>query len=287
MLILSYFDRRAGPMIYLTAPADLDRKPYENIKSLLDRDEQGFFTHSFSPDIKTANYIFSLDSEWARGRSEGVMISAICYEEEPDYERYERILSRFTDKLKLIPDMYKAFYNHVKMKEIDEDVGIHYLILKEELKNIDKILSLKKIETHGQVLSYSEINKKEKISIPSDISKQLGILAKKNYFLVYRTRNQAMKVDMIPIDADEVFGLKIIFREAMNLPIIQNITQIISKHENKGLSLIFTTGICQEGSRCIYELYVDTSKFILEQIMEDLAEIEGILQIDMQLIKEE
>ena len=287
MLILSYFDRRMGPRIFLIVPSDLvdtERELLDNVKTLLDRDEAGFFTHNFTPELKTANYIFNIESKWARGRQEGLMISALCSEEDPDYVSYERVLTYFINKLKNIPDMFKAFYSDsINHKSDDEDIKIHYLILKEELKNVYKILSLKPIETYGQLISFEKLKEQERINLSNDIIRSLKIIAKKNYFIVFRTRDQTIKLDMIPVDTDEIYSLKIIFGEQMTFSIIQRISVILTAYD-KELTLIFTTGVCQEGNKCIYEVYIDTNKGVLEKIMEKIATMSGIVEIEMQLI---
>ncbi len=291
MLVLSYFDTRLGPRVFLTVPSDLISRSgsasenIDSIKKLLDRDEEGFFIHNFSPELKTANLIFNIFSKWARGRQETIMVSAICSEEEPDYLIYEKVLIAFKEKISAMPDIYKAFYKDSIVREEDADnIKIYYRFLKNELKNLDKSLSIKPIETHGQLVNSSNISKNHQIDLPAGLIQQIGDVSKKNYFLVYRTRGKVVKIDMIPIDADEVFSLKVIFGEKMTLPIIQQISEILTKHDGKNLTLVFTTGICQEGSKCIYEAYINTSKKALEKIMNAIANISGIIEIVLELI---
>ncbi|MFX1237525.1 MAG: hypothetical protein ACFFAS_00080 [Promethearchaeota archaeon] len=291
MLILSYFDVRMGPRVFLTVPSDLLYKSgsasenIDNIKKLLDRDEEGFFIHTFSPKLKTANLIFNVFSKWARGRQESVMLSAICSEEEPDYSLYENMFISFKDKITDIPDIYKAFYIESTFEEEDKvNIQLNYLILESELKKIDKALSIKPIETHGQLVKSSKVLFKKAISLPEGLIIQVSKMAKKNYFIVYRTQGKVIKIDMIPVDAEEVFSLKIIFGEKMTLPIIKKISEILSQHDGKDFILVFTTGICQEGSRCIYEAYINTTKQVLDNIMNLLANIDGIMEIVLELI---
>ncbi|MBN1800430.1 MAG: hypothetical protein JW891_02935 [Candidatus Lokiarchaeota archaeon] len=291
MLVLSYFDTRLGPRVFLTIPLDLISRSgsasenIDNIKNLLDRDDEGFFIHNFSPELKTANLVFNIFSKWARGRQETIMISAICSEEEPDYFVYESVLTAFKEKISAITDIYKAFYRgSISREDEADDIKTYYRFLKNELKNVDKSLSIKPIETHGQLVNSFNISKNHQIDLPTGLIQQIGDVSKKNYFLVYRTRGNVVKIDMIPINADEVFSLRVIFGEKMTLPIIQQISEILSKHESKNLTLIFTTGICQEGSKCIYEAYINTSKKVLEHVMNSIANISGIFEIVLELI---
>ena len=65
MLILSYFDRIIGPRLFLTFPENLIEELGEDylkqVSDLLDApDDDGFFTHNFSPELRTANWMFSI-----------------------------------------------------------------------------------------------------------------------------------------------------------------------------------------------------------------------------------
>ncbi|TFF93396.1 MAG: hypothetical protein EU543_03710, partial [Promethearchaeota archaeon] len=82
MILLLYFDRTLGPRVFLTSPSDLaenlEKQNVNKIKSLLDSGEEGFFSHYFSQELKTANWIFKIKSDWARGRRELLMITIIA-----------------------------------------------------------------------------------------------------------------------------------------------------------------------------------------------------------------
>ncbi|MHA1112102.1 MAG: hypothetical protein ACTSRE_13420, partial [Promethearchaeota archaeon] len=79
MLILTYFHPVLGPDILLTEPGNIldsiDPSHLDEIKSLLDTAEPGFFTHFFSVDMRTVNMVFSLPSPWARGGEEIAMLT--------------------------------------------------------------------------------------------------------------------------------------------------------------------------------------------------------------------
>ncbi|MFX0070966.1 MAG: hypothetical protein ACFFAO_07745 [Candidatus Hermodarchaeota archaeon] len=171
MLLLSYFDRIMGPLVFLTNPQnlanELEEGYVEQINSLLDTENNGFFTHNFSPELKTANCLFKIDSIWARGRSELAMISAIVSEEEPDYTTYEEVLSKFVEKIKNIPEIFKAFYINKGPTEEEEEIQSKFSLLKEELNNLYKILAIKKIETEGQLVEFTKL-KKDKVIELSD-----------------------------------------------------------------------------------------------------------------------
>jgi len=291
MLALCYFDRILGPKVFLTNPQNFInsiKEDYINqIKSLMESESKGFFTHNFSSDFKTANWTFNLNSKWARGRSESVMISLIVSEEEPDYLAYESILSKFVEKLKNIPELYKAFYiNSDTITLNKEEIQNKFTLLKEELNNLYKILIIKRIETEGQLVSFSKLKKSKVIELSSDLIQKLSKLTeKKNHcFLVFRTRGEALKLDVIPVEADEIFNLIIMFGEQMTVSVLQEISKILSKYEDK-LQLVFTTGLCYELDKCIYEVYLNIDIDTLNSLIEDLYKINGIIEMEVKLIK--
>ena len=291
MLVLTYFNRILGPRVFLTNPQNLintlDEEYNKQIKSLMESESTGFFTHNFSSEFKTANWTFTLNSKWARGRSESAMISLIVSEEEPDYPTYESILSKFVEKLNSIPELYKAFY--INSDTIDlkkEEVQNKFTLLKEELNNLYKILIITKIETEGQLVSFSKLKENRVIELSNNIITNLSkiINKKQNCFLVFRTRGEALKLDVIPVEINEVFNLVIMFGEHMTVSVLQEISKIISKFEDD-LKLIFTTGICREIDKCLYEVYLDIDIDTLNSLIVDLYKINGVIRIEVKLIK--
>jgi len=271
---------------------ELDQESQDQIKSLLDSSDNGFFTHYFSQEsqdqlksLKTANYIFTLDSSWARGRKELIMVSLLLSEEEPDYVMYEKILSEFTKKIQKYPFIYKAFYINSAPPEEKEEVMKNLEILKQELSIVYKILSVKKIETEGQLISFSRLKEQKSINLSSNIIEKLNNLTpeKKNCFIVSRTQGSIIKIDMIPVATEKIIRLVIIFGEHLQIPVLYQIGQKISKYESK-TTLVFTSGVCQEINRCLYELYLDTDMNTLNTMIEEIYTIESILSIEVKLI---
>jgi hypothetical protein len=290
MLLLSYFDRILGPLIFLTNPQNLInelREDYkEQIKSLIDSENDGFFTHTFSPELKTANWIIKLDSKWARGRYELVMISIIISEEEPDFASYEKILEKFVDKVYKITDVFKAFYINNEPPQEKDEIQTKYALLKEELNNLYKILIIKKIETEGQLISFSKLKNNRYIELSGILINKLSDLTQKkqNCFIVFRTRGETVKMDLIPVETDKIFNLVVIFGEQLNLNILQQISKVFTKYEHE-ITLIFTSGICQEADKCLYEVYITTDMEKLNILLEEIYRIPGIIEIDVKLIE--
>jgi sugar-specific transcriptional regulator TrmB len=279
-----------GPSVILTYPdnliSDLDDIYLNQIKSMINSDERGFFTHFFSQELKTANLIFSLESNWARGRSETIMISVIVSEEEPDYSYYEDHLSKFVEKVKQIPQIFKALYINSGAEKEKDEILDKFRILKKEFNNLNKIFSLKSIETESQLISFKDLKKRKTLQISKNIVKKIGNLLekKKNCFIVYRTQNNALKIDLIPVDKDEIVRLVIIFGDQMTIKILQEVSKVLLQYDDT-VSLIFTTGICQEIDRCIYEVYLDINSDVLNEIIKEIYKISGIIEIGVDLIK--
>ena len=290
MLILSYFDRIIGPRLFITFPEniieELGEEYLKQVADLLDTpDDDGFFTHNFSPELKTANWMFSIPSSWARGRTELMMISVLISEEEPDYFAYEKIFSKFVDRIKIHPQIFKALYRETGPKGDMEDIKKELEILKEELQKVYKILSVRKIETEGQLVSFKALKEQKSIRLTTDIVQKIGDLTqkKKNCFIVLRTRGEVMKLDIIPVETEKIIRLAIIFGEQVQLPILHQIGQILARFDTE-ISLIFTSGLCQELDRCVYEVYIDTNMNILNKIIEEIYKIQSILEIEVKLL---
>ncbi|MBD3196184.1 MAG: hypothetical protein GF317_14095 [Candidatus Lokiarchaeota archaeon] len=290
MILLTYFNRTIGPELYLSVPQNLKQNLDSNyvaqIKSLLDTSNEGFFNHYFSPEFKTANWIFTIDSEWARGFKEVVMITIIIREEEPDFSYYERILGEFKEKIRKKSEIYKAFYINKKTQEGRNEIYEQYGRLKEELDRLYKIVSIKVVETEGSLVSLKQLKETKSIEISDQMLKKITNNTKnsENCFIVFRTRGKSTKIDILPVATDKILRLTIIFGEQMTVKIIQKISQIFSKYEET-VSLVFTSGICQEIDRCLYEVYINADLDKLNEIIEEIYKIEGVLSIQVKLIE--
>mgnify|MGYP006277517897 CR=1 FL=1 len=110
---LSYFHRKIGPLVFYSYPENmLDDKLSTRIANIMDQQfTEGFFTHSFK-EIITMNYYFEIQSDWARGNYDMLMISFIFNQQvNPEIEEKIRDLCvDFAEKLKSDVDMYTAFH---------------------------------------------------------------------------------------------------------------------------------------------------------------------------------
>ncbi len=119
VLVLSYFDNVLGPRVFLKAPKAIKDAELEIIPSLMDLNEKGFFIH-ITEKVKSANLLFTLPSEYARGKKEILLISIITdIGNEINLNLSQELLQGFAKQLKGLEDGYKAFYNNSSKYEFD------------------------------------------------------------------------------------------------------------------------------------------------------------------------
>jgi hypothetical protein len=282
MILLIYFDRVLGPRIFASDPPqlvkDMETTHLEQIKSLLDTNAEGFFAHNFSPEFKTANYIFTVESEFARGGSELLMLTIIISEEEPDYNFYESILKKFTTKIKGIKDLFKIFYERKDLQDKTQSMQIIKNIHK-DLADLSRIVAIKSIETEGHLLDFKEFQAKKLIEISDRIVNKVAVEGKKNIFVVSRTREDGIKIDLIPVNKDKIIKLSVIFNENTTIMVVQEVSKILSQFKEY-ISLVFTSGVCQEQNRCIYEVYITSERAELDKIIAMIQNIPGVLSVE-------
>jgi hypothetical protein len=124
-LNLSYFNTIKGPQVLCTFPEGLDKNKAHDIANLLNISElikQKFFVYDIA-DFKTINHYFELDSEWARGKKEMLILSIIAVDEEIDLNKeVEGYLEKLAEKISKIDNAYMGFYTYDwgKAEEYDE-----------------------------------------------------------------------------------------------------------------------------------------------------------------------
>ncbi len=122
--IISYFHRKIGPIVYYSYPEDfLQDEDKARLADVMDKTfEESFFTHKFG-DLTSMNYYFEVNSEWARGNKEMLMISFILdVIPNPSVEALIVDLTKtFANKLKKTKNIYKAFYTFEDSGPTEED----------------------------------------------------------------------------------------------------------------------------------------------------------------------
>ena len=110
---LSYFNRKIGPLVFYSYPYnDLEKYLKERIARVMDQVlTEEFVTFSFD-NYYSLNYYFEIDSDWARGNKEVLMLSAI-FVERISMEMEKAILTiciELSDWLKSKKNIFTGFY---------------------------------------------------------------------------------------------------------------------------------------------------------------------------------
>lgn len=110
---LSYFDKKIGPLVFYSYPYnDLEKDVKDRIATIMDQVlTEEFVTFSFGK-YYSLNYYFEIDSDWARGNKEALMLSVI-FVERISMEMEKAILTiciELTDWLKSKRNIFTSFY---------------------------------------------------------------------------------------------------------------------------------------------------------------------------------
>ncbi|MBD3254926.1 MAG: PAS domain S-box protein [Candidatus Lokiarchaeota archaeon] len=110
VLILSHFNAQYGPRIFLKAPESIVEDEIDQITSLMDLYEEGFFVHIFG-GFKSANLIFEIPSKYARGNRELLLISILIdINSNINFDLSKELLEGFEKEFKKIDNAGEAFY---------------------------------------------------------------------------------------------------------------------------------------------------------------------------------
>ncbi len=279
-----YFNPVIGPDVAVTEPADLPKVYSEDdIKKIIkamDSASEGFFTLTIDPFV-TANYLFQIRSLWGRGSFELVMITAIVQEKEPDFEIYERNFRAFERALKQDPEIYKAFYFRNENAPVNEQQTIKkkYEDLKQYFLDVAQTFQLL-FHTHGSLHSWGKILQDRLVALPAIVTqdvREFNLDRNKNCFVVYRTKADAIKIDLIPVEGNTVLKVSVFFKGTLTPDIINDLLATFTELK---LKAVFTSGLCVEGSNCIYEVYVDPhNQRDYSTLVSKIMTIEGIKDV--------
>jgi small GTP-binding protein len=119
-LILMYFDGQRGPIAFDAIPNAASKDVEAALNRLFDASEnEGFFEHQSKvggEPFSCANYLFFMESQWARGKKEMVMLS-LTVDDNLKPNIFESTLAKFATALKAIKDGYKGFYANSDKKD--------------------------------------------------------------------------------------------------------------------------------------------------------------------------
>ncbi|MFX1392919.1 MAG: ADP-ribosylation factor-like protein [Promethearchaeota archaeon] len=132
-LVLSRFDCKIGPKVFLNVPELPNKDLLDKIPRLMDIYEEMFFIHELD-EFKTTNLVFTIPSPIARGGQETLMISIIILNnEEADPKIFKEVLEQFVHELKKREEIYRGFYREDKNFEDNQEM---YEIIKDLLNSV-------------------------------------------------------------------------------------------------------------------------------------------------------
>lgn len=137
-LVLTYFDSKIGPKVFLSLPNDISPKISNSILKIMNLEvEEGFLEVSIVEEqVKVINYLFEVESDWARGKRDMIMLSVVV-DKNYKTEIFHDIMMNVVESIKGIEDCFKGFYKDNETHRDDP--------------NIDEILSkMKRIVLNGR-----------------------------------------------------------------------------------------------------------------------------------------
>jgi len=141
-LILTYFHQIKGPSVLLSYP---DEKLEENVIHKLIKffdleiDETFFEIVLITKKKKIINFNFEIESPWARGNKEFVMLSLIM-KREYESEQFYAFIVDASYKIIKTEKAYKAFYKGDDFRDNDIEIDLTYEQIKKILFNCLKSL---------------------------------------------------------------------------------------------------------------------------------------------------
>lgn len=294
MLILTYFNPIIGPDILYSVPENIEKllseEALSQIKRMMDTATPGFFAHRFSAEMNTANYFFLIPSEWARGKQEMIMITKIIEEEAPNLKSYELEFQKFIEKLRNDhPTIFKAFYKKSPPLNYQAEIEQEYHALTKEFDELAKFFSITQAQTHGILLPKSLIRKHQALHLPHSVIRDLETFLgeRKNYFIVFQKRKDNFKVDIFPYNQKKIIKIAVIFDGQLSPETLKQISFIF---QEMNMPFVHTSGICQQGGRCIYEVYLNpkeaTNFEATKERLQKIQDVDDVIVIEIDVRQE-
>lgn len=284
VLFFFYFHLKIGPTILILIPNTytdyVTAEDLDQIKRLMDAASEGFFFHTFTPQLKTANYFFTIQSPWARGRMEMLMISQVVQESNPDLGFYERMLTDFVNDFKSTPNIFKGIYKDYLVQENKTDVEKYYEMIKEKVMDLSKKLQQAEIQTKGELITIQKLMNTKTVRIPSLIFEHIQNTTQKhmNCFIFYRIQKESYEILLFPMDHNRLLKVSV-YLQNINPQTLKDVSTILisNNHEN----VIYSSGLCTQGSLCIYEVYLkfvdDAFNAELEQKLQSIQNVAKVV----------
>jgi len=144
-IILTYFNPTLGPIIFFSLPDGISEDISKKILSFFnfELNEEFFEIVLVNENLKITNLYFEIQSSWARGGTEMVMIS-IIFDKNFKFlkkgEFFNQILKEISKKINDTNIVYKAFYKNSDFEKDDKEVNEKYEMLKEILQKYLNLL---------------------------------------------------------------------------------------------------------------------------------------------------
>jgi len=164
IVILSYFHTKIGPSIFYSFPKkQLDKEISTRIYDIMDQPKkEEFLTQSFE-NLKLLNYYFQIDSDWARGSNEMLMLSLMTTPQiSPEIEEtISNMCKKFSEKMQSNEDIFKGF--HIKELNNHDDSD------KERIRKTNFLIKSWVQELYWEILEViRKISEEEKITLLLD-----------------------------------------------------------------------------------------------------------------------
>lgn len=129
----------------------------------------------------------------------------------------------------------------------------------------------KKDLSFGQLVSREQL---KNLKIPGDITQSFQT---RNFLVVIAPRSNILKINVFPTDSKSITKIIIYLREFSPF-IVKKIASIIRKLD---LPNLYTSGVCLQEDRCVYEAYIEFSKLsvgvdVIREEFEAITDIESV-----------
>ncbi|MFX0018571.1 MAG: hypothetical protein ACFFAK_01165 [Promethearchaeota archaeon] len=163
-VILSYFDRKLGPLVFYSYPEDAFSERERNFAcNLMDKAfDEKFFTYQ-TIFFSSMNYYFEIDSNWSRGNKEMLMVSIVLNTpiNAMIEDKIELVCQEFASKVQKTENLFMGFHlNEMnRFKGAEQEIQTKIEVLKSYIKEFcnNIYVSIKEIKENNKIY-FSEIN---------------------------------------------------------------------------------------------------------------------------------
>jgi len=250
--ILSHFNHKLGPIVYKTYPTNVEiTEEVDNIAKELDNNhDEGLF---YKKDvIRTISHLFYIESKYARGGLEVLLLSCIITETIPDEAVYENRLIQAVEEFKKDKDIYKAFHPSINGHK---EALVRLMII---LKKLDKEVRSKTTSTIGYMSRGDDIYEHHFLPIHPTVKQneeQIKKARSKTFLIIYKENDDgSFSIKGFEVNSDKLYKLEI-FTDTVDMWMLKKVTEGFK--EKLRAKIITTSGICQQSDVCTFEIYFE------------------------------